>query len=345
MLLLPALLALAAAGADCTTPRDYWPTDGWRDAAPASQGIDSAVLGAALAHLARDYPAVQSILVVRHGYVVAERYFGGHDSTERFDLRSATKSIVSALVGIALDRKMLHSVDQPIASLLPEYFLADDVDPRERHITLRHLLTMTSGLDWDEASAGAYFVGTGDWASAILGRPMVAEPGRRFAYSSGNAHLLAMVIARATKGTPLAFANAQLFAPLGFQLGLFDWLTDPQGVNAGGAGLRLSTREMAKIGWLYANEGCWAGTAILPAAWVRASTTKQSDPGPNAAGYGYLWWISKAIPGAYAAIGYGGQYIIVDPALDAVIAVTADPRRGESRHLEVIAQEIVPLFK
>lgn len=187
-----------AGGATCSVARDYWPTNGWRASSPAAEGMDSVLLDSAASVIVRRHPNVYSVLVARHGHLVMERYFGGHDTASAFDLRSGTKSITSMLVGIAIGEKLLRGIDQPIADLVPEALVGDDVDPRKRRITLRHLLTMTSGLDWTEGEGVRYFAGQRNWASAILARPMAADPGRRFNYSSGNAHLLSTAVSRAS---------------------------------------------------------------------------------------------------------------------------------------------------
>ena len=328
----------------CAIARDYWPTAGWRTASAASQGINGAALDSAFDLTARRHPNVYALIVVRHAYVVGERYFGAHDSLETFDLRSATKSVTSMLVGIAVARGKLRGVDEPISRVVPEAFLGDSVDPRKRAITLRHLLTMTSGIDWDERQAARYLGGARSWPLAILERPMAATPGRRFTYSSGNAHLLSVAVTRSTGERTLDFANEALFGPLGFHVPLADWPTDPEGVAAGGSALRLTAREMAKLGYLYLNDGCWDGVAVVPASWVRESTRAWSDPhgagGAKDARYGFLWWLLP-VDGhaAFMALGYGGQYIVVVPDLDLVIAVAADPAR-EGRQFDVV-REIV----
>lgn len=324
----PATEPARAPGAACAAPvpRDYWPTNGWRASPAAAQGMDSLLLDSAARTIAKRYPNVFGLLVARHGYVVLERYFGGHDSTEAFELRSATKSITSALVGIAIDRHLLRGLDEPIADLIPEPLAGDDVDSRKRRITLRHLLTMTSGLDWEESGALGYFNGQASWASVILGRPMAADPGRRFNYNSGNAHLLSTAVSRASRVSTLEFANRYLFGPLGFTIPVLQWKMDPSGVNAGGSALLLSLRQMAKIGYLYLNDGCWDGKQVVSADWVRQSTRAWSNPGEkNGERYGFMWWL-RNVAGhrAFMAIGYGGQYIVVVPDLDLVVAMAAD---------------------
>ncbi|MBK5188035.1 MAG: serine hydrolase, partial [Gemmatimonadaceae bacterium] len=286
---LQSVAAMTLDAQQCAIVREYWPTAGWKAASPAAEGADSALLDSALTRFGAAPSTVYAVVVTRHGYIVAERYYHDKDSTERFDLRSATKSVVSMLTGIAIDRKLLRGIDQDISAFVPEYFTADSVDPRKTRITLRHLLTMTSGLRWVEGHGAEYLNGAPNWPVAILSQPMTAEPGRLFNYSSGNAHLLSTAIARATHRSTLEFANEALFGPLGFTLPLLDWSTDVRSINSGGAGLRLRAREMAKLGYLYLNRGCWDGKQIVSEKWVAQSTKKWSDPGPNAAGYGFLW--------------------------------------------------------
>ncbi len=341
------ILALASFGArataaqQCPIAREYWPTAGWRTASPGAQSVDSAQLDSALTQFGEKTPDVYAVMVVRHGYVVGERFYHEHEPAEAFDMRSATKSIVSMLTGIAIEQHLLRGVDQPVSSFVPEYFNGDSVDARKTRITIRHLLTMTSGLDWDELHASSYYTRAPSWAPAILSRPMAADPGRKFIYSSGNAHLLSVAITRAAHRSTLDFANDNLFHPLGFTLSLFEWLPDPSGVNGGGAGLRLTLPQMAKLGYLYLNSGCWDGTAVVPAKWVAQSTKKWSDPGKGSAGYGFLWWLSTVVPGAYSAIGAGGQYIFIDPLHDAVIAIAADPA-GEGGHFAIVKSLVIP---
>lgn len=337
----------SAAGAACATARDYWPTNGWRASPPAVQGMDAVLLDSAASVIVRQHPNVYSLLVARHGYLVTERYFGGHDSASAFDLRSGTKSITSMLVGIAIGEKLLRGIDEPIARILPDALPGDDVDPRKRAITLRHLLTMTSGLDWTEGEGVRYFAGQRNWASAILARPMAADPGRRFNYSSGNAHLLSIAVSRASHTSTLDFANARLFRPLGFTIPVLQWPTDPMGVNAGGSALQLSARELLKLGYLYLNGGCWAGRQVVPADWVKESTRAWSRPGGKSkARYGFLWWL-RDLDGhsAYMALGYGGQYLVVVPDLDLVVVMTADTAPeagGRADHFGLIPGLLVP---
>lgn len=324
---LPSITNVAHAQS-CPTARDYWPTSGWKHASPAAEGMDSAMVDSAM-HAFGANKDSYAAMVVRHGYVVAERHYNGGDSTTRYQLRSATKTIVSILVGLAIDQKLLHGVNQSVSSLLPEAFRADSVDPRKRKITLWNLLTMTSGLAWTEGRGANVLNYQPNWALAILNQPMVSDPGARFNYSSGNAHLLSTIVQHVSHQTTVGFANQFLFEPIGFTLPLLEWSTDPQGVNVGGAGLNLTADEMARLGYLFLNEGCWDGKQVVSKKWVDESTKRSVGAyNEKSQGYGYLWWRSVKVPGAYAAEGHGGQYIFVDATHDAVIVVTADPNGG-----------------
>jgi CubicO group peptidase (beta-lactamase class C family) len=200
------------------TQRDYWPTAGWRTAAPDQQGMDPAVLDDLDSIVPDSYPQVRSVLVVRHGYLVDERYWQGVDASDGHNSFSVTKSFVSALVGIALRDHHLKGLDQTVEELLADHLPAD-TDPRLRRVTVRQLLTMTSGLAGDDALLGGAdgisdrMAQSRDWVRHILGRRLVSPPGERFAYSSASSHLVSAIVADATGQSTLAFARAELFAP------------------------------------------------------------------------------------------------------------------------------------
>jgi CubicO group peptidase (beta-lactamase class C family) len=202
------------------TQRDYWPTAGWRTAAPDQQGMDPAVLDDLDTIVPDSYPQVRSLLVVRHGYLVYERYWQGVDVGDGHNSFSVTKSFVSALVGIALRERHLQGLDQTVEELLADHLPAT-ADPRLRKVTVKQLLTMTSGLAGDDASLGGEdgisdrMAQSRDWVRHILGRRPVTTPGAEFAYSSAGSHLLSAIVADATGQSALALARAELFGPLG----------------------------------------------------------------------------------------------------------------------------------
>jgi CubicO group peptidase (beta-lactamase class C family) len=376
------VLAAACTGPDGQAPaptsqapvpveRDYWPTTGWRTAAPDEQGMAPAVLGDLDTMVPDLYPQVRSVLVVRHGHLVYERYWQGADAGDGHTSYSVTKSFVSALVGIALGEGRLRSLDQTVEELLAGHLPAD-ADPRLRRVTVKQLLTMTSGLAGDDSSlAGDDRVSdrmaqSRDWVRHILGRRLETSPGERFAYSSASSHLLSAVVADATGKSTLAYARAKLFGPLGIATGdayqptvdhwppteaeieAFErapvaWPRDPQGYHYGGAFLRLPARDLAKLGYLYLNGGRWDGTQVVPADYVRASTQRQSDPPVGPGGYGYQWWVTNETGhDSFRAMGFGGQLIQVIPDLDLVVVITSDADQERNDAPNLVPAVIVP---
>jgi CubicO group peptidase (beta-lactamase class C family) len=333
---------------------DYWPTAGWRAAAPDQQGMD---------------PQVRSLLVVRHGYLVYEHYWHGFGPADGQELHSVTKSIISALVGITLGDHRLKSLEQTVGELLAAH-LPKDADPRLRRVTVRQLLTMTGGLPGDDPSTGGdqrlsrRLFQSRDWVGHILGRPLAATPGTTFAYSNASSHLLSAIIADATGQSTLVVARARLFSPLGihsddafqplaghpptpaqlqaWRQAAVAWPRDPQGYHFGFGETKLPARDLAKFGYLYLHGGRWDTTQVVPADYVRASTQPSSHPGGDY-GYGYQWWTTKVdLHPSFVAMGFGGQRIQVVPDLDLVVVITSDAQqqRGDTEYL--VGQAIVP---
>ena len=306
--------------------RTYWPTDGWRTSTPEEQGMDSELLTEMLAYIQENRVRIDSVAIVRHGYLVLDAYFHNYEKDSKHDLWSCTKSVTSALVGIAIDQGYIQSADQPVLSFFPERTVAN-LDTRKEALTLEHLLTMTDGLDWLTKDIRSVSTGdtwpemrqSGDWVQFVLDRSMAEEPGVRWYYNDGASHLLSVIIQETTGMTALEFAEKHLFDPLGISEAM--WPSDPQGRNCGGTYLRMTPHDMAKFGYLYLNEGLWDGEQIVPTAWVKASTTNHS-PTPGMY-YGYQWWVMPWA-GYYSAIGGGGQYIVVVPELDMVGVFTSD---------------------
>ena len=290
--------------------------------------MDFAKLSIADAFIRERLPDAYSLLVVRNGYLVFEKYYslGGPDKYE--PIHSVTKSVTATLIGIALEKGYLKNVDQKITDCLPAYF-TDDLDPGKKKITIEHLLTMSAGFKWYDWGSDLYdFLWSEDPARYAINRPLVNDPGTVFTYNSSISHLLSVILTNATVNTTLDFADQHLFRPLGIHKRY--WRSDIQGYYYGGFGLALSARDLAKIGFLYLNKGYWDGRSIVPEAWVTASTRQQIRSnmhpvyGPFA--YGYQWWV-KDVDGlsSYRAWGRRGQYIVVVPKSDLVIAVTSDP--------------------
>lgn len=318
------------------------------------------------------YSNIHSLLVLKSGKVIAEEYFQGEDErrgqplgTVRFDaatlhdLRSVTKSVTSALFGIAIASGAIPDVDAPVLSYFPEY---RDLQTDERmRIRLRHVLSMSSGLEWDEDSrpygdlqnSETAMDSAADRAYFVLSRAIVAPPGARFRYSGGDTLLLAAVLERATKMRLDEYARKVLFRPLGIER--FDWIKYPDGTPIAASGLRLLPRDMAKFGVLYLSGGQWQGAQVVPEAWVKASTrpqTKVSDRPFGFQNYGYQWWLGTARDDAQTpwvmAVGYGGQRIMLIPSLDLVMVLTAGMYRNRAQTditFEILLDGVLPAVR
>jgi len=308
-----------------------------------AQGIDTELLAEAYS-LAGQVEGMRSLLVARNGVLVAEGYFNGHSANTLHNVQSVTKSVMSALIGIAIDLGYIEDIDVPIGDVLEG--VVDGLDTDRGGITIRQLLTMTSGLEWSGLGSANEFI---RWISApdqldyVIGKPLVDPPGTRFNYNDGATHLLSVVLTEATGESTLEFAQRHLFAPLGIDSG--QWPVDNRGYNIGAAGLALTSRGMLRFGMLYLNGGVDGGRAIVPAEWVMASTqahisTEQAIP--YGTRYGYLWW-SGSDQGRdfYFAMGYGGQFIVNVPELNLVVVASCDwryePPQANAHWSEIIS--------
>ncbi|HEX5740485.1 MAG TPA: serine hydrolase [Pilimelia sp.] len=306
----------------------------WRRATPAAQGMAAARLHRAAAHL-RARPGMRSLIVLRRGRLVYERYFHGAGPRHSANVHSASKSMLGALLGIAIHRGHLPGPGAPVADYLPGYLPAGSP---KRRITVGDLVTMSSGLAWTEDVTEHRVARTADWVRAILGQPY--RPGRRFTYSTGNTHVLSAVLRRATGMSTCAFARRYLFRPL--RITAERWARDPQGVHAGGFNLYLTPRELAKFGQLYLDGGRWAGRQVVPAATVARSRVPVHRRVAGAPGFGYGagWWLTR-VGGHPMAVawGWGGQYVCVLPTLRLVVGTTQQTRAAaaavEARELDV----------
>jgi len=324
-------------GVSCSQPENgpavvpaptYWPTGGWRTSTPEEQGMDSQRLAQVLADITEREVAINTILVVRNGHLVMEANVWPFRAQARHMILSITKSITSALVGMAIEDGFIDSVDQPVLSFFPDRQI-DHRDARKEAMTIEHLLTMTSGLDCeqDEDVVGE-MVASDDWVQYVLDLPMVADPGESFAYCTVNSFLLSAILQTTTGVSAKTFAEEHLLAPLGIKEVM--WPSSPDGVSRGGTGVGMFPRDLAKIGELYLQRGVWEGAQVVPAAWVDASVRKHIAESRHG-GYGYQWWVEK--PGLFARLGlarftpvfdargYGGQYIFVIPSLDMVVVI------------------------
>jgi CubicO group peptidase (beta-lactamase class C family) len=278
-------------------------------------------------HIDATHPQIFSFLVERGGQLIFERYYNGKSRSDPANIQSVTKSVTSALVGIALKQGKIKHLDQTLASLRSELFPefpVREADARKGDITVRHLLSMSSGLDWDEWEDTEVW-SSDDWAEYMLALPLSDEPGSTFNYNSAAFHLLSVLITKTTGLNALEFGRRYLFDPLGITV--HRWATDPQGNPIGSSELLITPRDMAKLGRLYHDGGRWGGEEIVPAHYVAESVREQSSGGfPEEAAYGYGWWVATdPYRPNYMAAGYGGQYVYVMPTLDAVAVITANP--------------------
>lgn len=339
---------------------DYWPTEGWRRSTPEQRGMSSETLVEMMAFYEQsrsedDELYLDSMTVIRDGYIVADFYTNPlYPRDELHVIHSATKSIVSVLVGIAIAQGYLESVDARVVDIFADREIAN-LDERKRAITVRDLLSMETGLHSRDSYIYRYeglfeMQQTDDWLQYALDLPMTAEPGERFDYSNISTFLLSAVIMETTGMDTLEFARQHLFAPLGIEDVTWEW--SPGGYPAAWARMWLKPNDMAKIGLLYLQQGTWDGEEVVPADWVRESVTPfayqknavrilnadMSRNGeaslrnwvgqrffrPFADGYGYQWWLHR--DGHYSAVGTNGQFIIVAPEQDLIFVVTAKSR-------------------
>jgi CubicO group peptidase (beta-lactamase class C family) len=308
-----------------------WPTAGWTSSTPEEQGMDARKLAGAFDFVKAKEPNIHSLLIVRNGFLVADAYFYPFASESRHDIASITKSVTSTLVGIAVRKGLIRSVEEPLLNFFQERKPAN-LDERKRSITLRDLLAMRSGLQCVASPVEVtlmQMMASSDWVQFMLDLPMAAKPGEVFLYNSGGVHLLSAVIRNTTGLSELAFAQAELFGPLG--ISDVEWPFDPQGVNNHGWGdLQLHPRDMAKIGYLFLNKGRWDGKTIVSPEWVEAST--RPFPGAPVANYGYLWWLDEDY--GYSAHGRGNQRIYVLPRMNMVVVITGGGLESPDRILK-----------
>jgi CubicO group peptidase (beta-lactamase class C family) len=299
--------------------------------------VRSAVLDPAI-KAASELPRLHSLLVSRRGEIVLERYFNGHRATTPANVKSVSKSVIAALVGIAADRKLL-SLDQPIAPYFP------DLPESKRGITVEHLLTMQSGLESTSSRNYGAWVQSPNWVRHALAKPLVADPGTQMIYSTGNTHLLSAILTRATGKSTWQFAQETLAKPLGFSLS--PWLRDPQGVYFGGNEMVMTPRQMLAFGELYRNAGQLNGQEILSKHFVRETFVPRGRSRISGREYGYGWWMREmAGRPAYYAWGFGGQYIVLVPSLDLTVvstsaATVSEDRRDHRRTVDDIIEQLI----
>lgn len=329
---------------------DYWPTS-----TPEAQWMDSSLLS----EISEDWShLLHGLVVIRHGKLIFEKYYndGNHIYTRnsKHVLFSATKSFTSALIGIAISKGFINNINQHVIDFFPEYNFSN-VDSRKRNLTIKHLLTMTSGITWHEEPSNddlrrMYF--SPDSVQYVLDKVMLAEPGTIFQYISGASHLLSAIIKKTTGKSAREFGLENLFRPMGIEDNDVVWMTDTNGDSYGGIGLFLTPRNMAKLGQLYLDKGLWKGGPLNPLQiispqWISYSSRNHIEGipvngfGPSGflTGYGFQWWISGELNG-FTAEGYQGQVIFVHPTLDLVVAFNARASLAPYGVIEDILQAV-----
>ncbi|NPD46133.1 serine hydrolase [Lentimicrobium sp. S6] len=338
-------------------PLDYWPTKAWKTSTPEVQGMDSEKLSKMMEYYQKHFAEeekqmIESVAIIRNGYIVADIYTNpNYNGEDVHIINSCTKSIMSALVGIAIEKGFIESVNTPIVELLDTTGL-DSISQQLRMVSLKDLLSMQTG--WHARDSYVYqWVGlfemqkTSNWTQHVLNRSFETNPGERFEYSNMASYMLSAIIAKNTGLNTLDFAKKYLFSPLGIDE--VRWDKSPEGVYVGFARMWLKPHDMAKIGHLYLHKGLWDGQQIISEKWIEESTTVQSFPKkyryvytdemkvdygtsgglwlmtrlgrPFTDGYGYQWWLGK--DGSYAAVGVGGQFIMNYPKYNLTVVFTS----------------------
>jgi CubicO group peptidase (beta-lactamase class C family) len=292
-------------------------------------------------------PRLHSLLISQGDELVFEKYYNGRDPKRPDNMKSASKSVISALVGIAIDKGIIDSVDERVVDYFPELLMSID-DPDKQQITIENLLTMQSGLETTSNRNYGKWVLSDNWVEFALNQPLVAEPGTRMLYSTGSTHLLSAIVTKASGMSAKQFAQENLSSPLGFSMSY--WSQDPQGIYFGGNDMEMTPRQMLQFGRLYLNDGVARGEQVISKAWVEESHKPRArSPRGQGRFYGYGWWLrdlaGMQVPVAW---GYGGQLIFVVKELDLVVVATSDStpspsRRGHLRSLYDLVEEYILL--
>jgi CubicO group peptidase (beta-lactamase class C family) len=314
-LLRAVLLALVLVGAS---------SGSGRQAAPPEQPTLDAV-----AATAANVPRLHSLLVSHHGSLILERYLNGRRATQHANVKSVSKSVISALVGIAIEQKHIPSVREPINTYFSDLLRAPAEAPK-RAITVEDLLTMRSGLESTSGRSYGAWVTSKNWVRFVLTRELETAPGAEMEYSTGNTHLLSAILTRATKRSTWQYAQEVLAKPLGFSLAR--WPQDPQGVFFGGNDMLFTPRQLLAFGEMYLNRGRHLNRQVVPSRWVDDSLVPRGRSDFNDQLYGYGWWMREfAGEQSFFAWGFGGQYVFVIPSLQLVVVTTSSTATGEER--------------
>lgn len=326
--------------------QEYWPADNWRTSTPEEQGMDSETLAKMFSFLKETGKNVNSITIIRNGYLVTEAYFFPYQKGLKHSINSGTKSVLSALVGIAINEGYIKSVNDKVLDYFSDMKIAN-IDQQKQNLRIRDLLTMSTGLDWqfsNNLSTNQMLQST-NWTKFVLDQPMKEKPGQSFNYCNGAAHLISAIIQKTTGKSAWEFANKKM------QFGIKDmyWSSSPENVSSGWSGIYMLPTDMAKFGYLYLKKGKWNGYQIIPAKWIKESTKEhiKATWTPLFPGYGYMWWTNQF--GGFSALADGGNYIFVIPESQLVVVFTGGliASHGENVFFpgELMEKYILPSIK
>ncbi len=323
--------------------KNYFPEKEWRTSTPEQQGMDSQ----ALLNMYKIFGNQGRIIIIRNGYLITD-YNQSYLLKDIHHIHSCTKSIVSALIGNAIEDGYIKNINHNVLSFFPEYKNIQNLDERKKKLTLYHLLTMSSGIQWsDNPNINSNQMShSPDWGQYVFDQPMIEEPGQVWNYNSGGSQLLSVIIQKTTGKSAQAYATEKIFKPLGITK--VNWWKDQQGHSTAGWGLHLSSFDIAKIGYLFLRKGRWQDKQVIPEQWVIESTKNhisvESGFG-RGSGYAYQWWVYTDLPfNAYKAWGSYGKHsvmIIIIPDLDMVVVLTGD----NSADKRILKSFIIPSVK
>jgi CubicO group peptidase (beta-lactamase class C family) len=324
--------------------RDYWPTKAWKSTNPEKQGMSAERLKQLQAFLERD-GTTKGVMIVRHGYVVAEWYFRDFKASDKHRSASVAKSFTSAIVGRAIADGKIKGPKQKVSELHP-------LGAQFKDLTIENLLTMSSGFQWRNKKDKIEIFLADSYEDFLKSKKIVHKPGTKFQYKPADPMFLSVIVQHKTGKTLKDFGVETLLKPIG--INEFSWGTDPKGTTNGAAGINMRVRDFARFGYLYLNRGHWDGQQLLPKRWVDRSTTFKT---PTRKTYAYLWWTKHykgPVPAdTYAAIGKGGQRIAVIPSLDIVAVRVGDEFKQKKatwdyqflKHITEAVKPVIPAKK
>jgi len=292
--------------------------------------------------------SLRSLLIQQGGELIGARFYNNASPDRPYNIKSASKSVISILIGIAADRGVI-SLDETLGDYFPEYF-SENPDSVKEVITIRNLLSMQSGLETTSFYNYGRWVISDNWAEWALDRDMIEQPGGKMVYSTGTSHLLSVILTKAAGRSTRSFASEYLFEPLGIRPG--GWDRDPQGYYMGGNNLALTPSDLLKIGQMMLNGGSWQGRQIVSSAWVADTFKSYTRSNYNPYNYGYMWW-NREVGGeqVFFAWGFGGQYIFIIPSLDSVVVLTSSLKNATQRRsykrpvFDLMEESVIPFLR